>query len=613
MTDLPRPEYPRPQWRRQRWTNLNGRWLFAFDDEDVGRGEGWHSAAAADLEKGGPFDREITVPFAYQTAASGVADTAAHAVVWYARAFDAQATGRPGERLLLHVGAADYETTIWVNGQHVAAHRGGYTPIEADITSAVQGRNDVLVIRVEDRHDDIAQPRGKQYWRSPSEYVFYRGTTGIWQTVWLEPVASAAVEEAVCTPLLQDAAVDVIIAVTDAAVGGALRVTIARDGVTLVRDEVGLVDREVRRRWRLNEDISAQDAKILEYQGVATWHPGNPRLYDLTFDVYDATGARTDSVRSYFGMRSVTTLDGHVLLNGRPVYQRLVLDQGFYPDSGYTAPTDAALRGDIELAKQLGFNGARKHQKIEDPRYLYWADRLGFLVWEEMPSAYRYTAGYVRDVTREWEQVITRDRNHPCIIVWVPMNESWGVPAVARDPDARQRHHLLALYHLTKSLDATRLVISNDGWEHAVTDLCTIHDYGNEEDLRARLIDRSHAVESRPLHHPIYVEGHGHRGEPIIVSEFGGISLAGPGTWGFHTVGDGQALVECYQRFVAAVVDSPVTAGFCWTQLTDIEQEANGLLDAYRRPKADVDAIRRATLQRAVAETRTRSPQPGTA
>ncbi len=611
MTDVPRPEYPRPQWRRRRWLTLNGRWRFAFDDDDVGRRDGWHAIRAKHLADGdGPFDLDIVVPFAYQTPASGIGDPALHPVVWYARTFDANSLAGPRDRLLLHVGACDYAITIWVNGEHVAGHRGGYTPIEADITTVVQDQDNVVVIRVEDRQDDPAKPRGKQYWRPESEYVFYRGTTGIWQSVWLEPVAPAAVGDAVVVPMLEDAAVDITVTVTEPALGMTLRVTIARDDVILVRDDISVIDSEIRRRWRLTENLSARDAKVLEYQGVATWHPGNPRLYDLTLEILDETAASMDLVESYFGMRSVATQDGQVLLNGRPLFQRLVLDQGFLPDSGYTAPSDEAIQADIELAKRLGFNGARKHQKIEDPRYLYWADRLGFLVWEEMPSAYRFSTRYVQNVTAQWQEAIVRDRNHPCIIVWFPSNESWGVPAVARDPDGRQEHHLLALYHLTKALDATRLVVSNDGWEHAHTDLCTIHDYGDAATLQTRFATRDGAVTSRPLQHPIYAEGHTHRGEPIIVSEFGGIALDSPDTWGFHTVSSGEALLERYRQFVAAVVGSPVLAGFCWTQLYDIEQEANGLLDPQRRPKADIEMIRQATLQPARTEARTHIPLP---
>ncbi len=609
--DLPRPEYPRPQWRRDRWRSLNGRWRFAFDDGDIGLVSRWHELDADDLRADDcPLGGQVVVPFAPHTEASGVADRALHPVLWYSRSFDAHGLTGADERLLLHIGAADHDTTVWVNGQHVASHRGGFTPVSADITNAVRDGDNVVTVRVADDHEDLGQPRGKQYWLGPSEYVFYRGTTGIWQSVWLEPVARAAVRDAHVVPALHDASVDVTVDVTSAAVGSTLRVTISRGEAPLVLDTVLLTDTSVSRRWRLNEHLSARDAKILEFQGVATWHPGNPRLYDLTLEVLDGHGEVLDRVHSYFGMRSVSTHDGQVLLNGRPIFQRLVLDQGFFPESGYTAPSDEAIRADIELAQQLGFNGARKHQKIEDPRYLYWADRLGFLVWEEMPSAFRYSSDYVAQVTAQWQEAVVRDRNHPCIVVWVPMNESWGVPSVAFGSDVRQREHLLAMYHLTKALDATRLVVSNDGWEHALTDLCTIHDYSDPDTIRARFADRGAAVGSRPLHHPIYVEGHGYAGEPIIVSEFGGVAVDERGTWGFHTVPDGAGVLESYREFVSAVVSSPVVAGFCWTQLTDIEQEANGLLDAHRRPKAGVEEIREATQQPAQREIRTSIPLP---
>ncbi len=610
LGDLPRPEYPRPQWRRDRWRNLNGTWRFAVDDGDVGRRDAWYALDADGLEGGVPFDREIVVPFAPHTQASGLDDPALHTVVWYGRRFEATGLTEGSDRLLLHIGAADHDASVWINGISVGSHRGGYTPLTADVTDAVRPGTNVVVVRVEDDHDDLAQPRGKQYWRTRPEYVFYRGTTGIWQTVWLEAVPAAAVLDALVVPDLPDASVDVTLTLSEAAVGRDVRVTIAREDAVVVRDVVGVQDTQVRRRWRLDETLSARDAKVLEFRGIATWHPAKPRLYDLTLEVLGDDGRVLDLVRTYVGMRSVSTHDGRVLLNGRPVYQRLVLDQGFWPESGYTAPSDEAIRADIELAQQLGFNGARKHQKIEDPRYLYWADRLGFLVWEEMPSAFRFSSGYVAEVSRQWQEAVVRDRNHPCIIVWVPMNESWGVPSVAFGSDERQRHHLLAMYHLTKSLDPTRLVVSNDGWEHALTDVCTIHDYGDPDAVGERLADRATTVASRPLHHPIYLDGFVDDGQPIVVSEFGGVAFDAEDTWGFHTVPGPEALADSYRAFVSAVVSSPDVAGFCWTQLTDVEQEANGLLTADRRPKADVRALREATLQPARREHRTTIPMP---
>jgi hypothetical protein len=304
-----------------------------------------------------------------------------------------------------------------------------------------------------------------------------------------------------------------------------------------------------------------------------------------------------DVVESYFGMRKIEVRDGQVYLNDRPLYQRLVLDQGYFPDGILTAPTDDELRRDIELAKEMGFNGARKHQKVEDPRWLYWADRLGFLVWGEMANAYQYSPDYVRRISAEWQEAVRRDYNHPCIVAWVPMNESWGVREISTDP--RQVEHLLALYHLTRSLDGSRPVVSNDGWEHAVTDLCAIHDYRNA----AVLAERYRTIESSvadPERRPVYAPGYGYRGEPILITEFGGIAFAtvDPESWGYRTVSDADGLLERYGSLVFALLGSEVVQGFCYTQLTDVEQEINGLLTYDRRPKADLSRIREITTAR---------------
>src|SRR3712207_4027786 len=254
-------------------------------------------------------------------------------------------------------------------------------------------------------------------------------------------------------------------------------------------------------------------------------------------------------------MRKVETRDGEILLNDRPYYQRLVLDQGYFPEGILTAPTDDALRRDIELAKEMGFNGARKHQKVEDPRWLYWADRLGFLVWGEMANAYQYSPNYVRRITAEWQEAVRRDRNHPCIVAWVPMNESWGVPEVNTDP--RQAEHLLAMYHLTRSLDRSRPVVSNDGWEHALTDLCTIHDY-RDADTLGLLYETTESAIAEPERRPIYAPGHGYRGEPVLITEFGGIAFRSvdPESWGYRTVSDADELLEHYGSLITALLGS---------------------------------------------------------
>ena len=583
--ELPRPEYPRPQFRRPDWTNLNGEWRFAFDDEDAGLAQGWHRVSAENLRSAGsPFDRTIMVPFCYQSRLSGIGDTSFHDVVWYARTFDPS----PGEHLLLHFGAVDYRASVWVNGTQVASHEGGHTPLGADVTPVLGEGENVIVVRAEDPSRDATIPRGKQYWKEESEGIFYTRTTGIWQTVWLEPVSERHIDFLRLTPDVDAARVDVEVTVEGFEPGLSLRLVVTLRGETVVDDRVELRAPVVERSLPLLSRGAAPETPHLS-EWPALWTPEHPNLYDLGLELLDGGGQPLDVVESYFGMRKIEAKGGKVLLNNRPCYQRLVLDQGYFPDGLLTAPADDDLRRDIEFAKAMGFNGARKHQKVEDPRWLYWADRLGFLVWGEMANAYQYSPDYVRRITSEWQEAVRRDYNHPCIVAWVPMNESWGVPELASDP--AQVDHLLTLYHLTRSLDRTRLVVSNDGWEHALTDLCTIHDYGSAGDLSSRYATPESSVSARPAKRPIYAPGHGYRGEPILISEFGGIAFSGEEGWGYSTVADAVEFLERYEALMTALQQSETVRGFCYTQLTDVEQETNGLLTYEREPKVDLARI----------------------
>jgi beta-galactosidase/beta-glucuronidase len=315
------------------------------------------------------------------------------------------------------------------------------------------------------------------------------------------------------------------------------------------------------------------------------WSPDSPVLYDLTVRLVADAGRDIDQVESYFGMRTVRTRDGRFLLNGEPYIQRLVLDQGYFPGGWYTAASDADLRRDIELAKGFGFNGARKHQKVEDPRWLYWADRLGFLVWAEMPNFHEHTAQAEQRLLDELAAVIERDRDHPCVVAWVPMNESFGFRRPLQDRAVATL--LNRLYALAHRLDGTRPVVSNDGWEHALTDLCTLHDYGAAAELRDRYGTLAAALELSGRPHPPYLPGYSHRGEPIVISEFGGLALEGSGGWGYGTTASVQELVDRYRELVVALMGEGPVEGFCYTQLTDIEQECNGLLTFDRQPKVD--------------------------
>jgi len=588
---MPRPEYPRPQLRRQDWMNLNGEWSFAFDDSNIGLSRNWQNTQAVTLRSGvSPFDRRIVVPFCYQSKLSGIGETTFHDVVWYGRTFEYPPSG--DDRLLLHFGAVDYRATVWVNGEQVASHEGGHTPFFADITDALAGEagENVVVVRAEDPSRDVTIPRGKQYWKEESEGIFYSRTTGIWQTVWLEPVNRHRIANLRLTPDVDNASINLEVDVACVQLGMSLRAKVTFEGEPVVEDTVRLQGSPVERSLPLLRRGDAPETS----PGAVLWSPEDPNLYDLRLELLDEAGGMLDTVESYFGMRKIELKDGKVLLNGRPLYQRLVLDQGYFPEGILTAPTDDDLRRDVELVKEMGFNGARKHQKVEDPRWLYWADTLGLLVWGEMANAYEYSIDYVRRITAEWQEALARDYNHPCIVAWVPMNESWGVPDLAHDPG--QTEHLLSLYHLTRSLDGTRPVVSNDGWEHALTDLCTIHDYRDSDALRESYETPESAAKAMPARRPVYVSGHAYRGEPILITEFGGIAFSGDEAgWGYSTVSDAEEFLARYGSLIKALSQSKTVQGFCYTQLTDVEQEVNGLLTYDRRPKASLDSIRRLT------------------
>jgi hypothetical protein len=344
--------------------------------------------------------------------------------------------------------------------------------------------------------------------------------------------------------------------------------------------------------------IALSDPGIDDSRNELLWSPSSPTLIDVQLELLNQQDEVLDVVDSYTALREVAIQGDRLTLNGRALQLRFVLDQGYWPESGMTPVNDAAVRRDVELAKQMGFNGVRKHQKIEDPRYLYWADRLGLLVWEEMPSAYRFTVKSIERVTKQWAEVLRRDFSHPCIVAWVPFNESWGVPNL---PDnAAERHYVQALYHLTKTMDPTRPVIGNDGWESVATDIIGIHDYDEDPkrmatryesaDVRVRLFQRE-----RPGGRILTLQGHPHGDHPIILSEFGGLALRGGSTWGYSRAETPEDLERRYIELLTVIHGLQLLAGFCYTQFADTYQEANGLLYADRRPKFPLERMAEAT------------------
>lgn len=576
--------YPRPQLVRDHWLSLNGHWRFAFDDEQ-------HYATPADPIA---WTHRITVPFAPEAKASGIGDQRFHRVCWYQREFEFSAADG---RVLLHFGAVDYAARVWVNGQLVVEHEGGHTPFSADISAVLHAHGmQTLTVRVEDDPHDLAKPRGKQDWLLQPHSIWYPRTTGIWQTVWVERVASTYIQRLRWTPVFDGFEIGCeILAAGDVEEDLMVEVRIWHDGNLLADDYYKLLGQEATRK------IALSDPGIDDSRNALLWTPERPTLLDAELTLRH-NGEVLDTVRSYTALRSVAINRDRFMLNGRPYTLRLVLDQGYWEDSLMTAPSDDALRRDVELAKAMGFNGVRKHQKIEDPRYLYWADRLGLLVWEEMPSAYRFTSTAISRIVREWTEAIERDYSHPCVIVWVPFNESWGVPNLTSMQ--AHRHAVEALYHLTRTLDPTRPVIGNDGWEASATDILGIHDYDcNPARLAERyaVADRVSTLfdQRRPGGRILTLDGFPHRGQPIVLTEFGGIAYDVDGdtgqTWGYSRADSADGFLALYRRLLEVVNNTDMFSGFCYTQFTDTFQETNGLLRMDRTPKVPLDRIFAAT------------------
>lgn len=576
--------HPRPQCERAHWLSLEGDWQFAYDDE-----------ARWQCPQDVIFDRTIIVPYAPEAPASGIHDQGIHPVVWYRRAIDLPEAIAPDSAhdAILHFGAIDYVSDVWINGQHAAHHVGGHTPFRIPLSRYLSARRLEIIVRAEDDPSDMMKPRGKQDWLVEPHGIWYPRTTGIWQTVFVEQVGRSHIDRLRWTPDFARFEIRLDTRVIDPA-GLLLRVTLSLEGRELVKDVYGLKGRDTSRV------IALPDPGIDDARAAFAWSPDHPQLIDALIELVDEAGNVVDSVKSYTALRGVSTANGRFVMNGRSTILRLVLDQGYWPDGIMTA-TDEELRRDVMLAKQLGFNGVRKHQKIENPRFLYWADMLGLLVWEEMPSAYGFSAEAVARLVAEWQEAIERDASHPSIVAWVPFNESWGIPELPHSP--AQRAFQQALYHLTKALDPTRPVSGNDGWEQIATDIFAVHDYDpNGAVLDTRYRDAAAFATTlstfRSAGRALAIDGHPLAGQPVMLTEFGGIALFtnGDAGWGYSTARDAADLIERYTDLLSGVTGSTLLAGFCYTQLTDTYQEQNGLLTMNREPKADIAAIRAANL-----------------
>lgn len=585
--------YPRPQLVRARHVALDRRVGFAHDDADAGLAQHWERDDAR-------FDRTIQLPFAPESAASGIAETGYHPYVWYripVTPADLAETGyRPGLRLLLHFGAVDHEAIVFVDGQRVGEHVGGQTAFHLDITDALGAepgaREHVVVVRAADDPLDTRLPRGKQDWQEDPHAIWYHRTTGIWRTVWLEAVPPLHIDRLTWVTDVTHLQVRAHVELNRRPrTPAALRLDLSYEDLAVASVTASVSGRSV----EVVADLSTIDEAAM--RDDLLWAPQHPTLFDARLTL-EADGQEPDEIASYLGVRDVRAGRDRLLVNFEPVTLRAVLEQGFWPESGFTPPSTEAMRAEVQLVLDLGLNCARIHQKVEDPRLLYWADRLGLMLWGETAAAYNFDSRAVQLLSTEWIEIVRANASHPSIVAWVPFNESWGVLQVARD--GAQQAYVRGLTDLTRALDPTRPVISNDGWEHANSDLLTIHDYDWRHDaLRERYSPEGLAHLERTLGPAGRSLSAGERQRldvPVLLTEIGGVRYvtepSAETMWGYSSATDADDYERRIRAIIEPVKESPVVGGYCWTQLTDTLQEANGLCDEHRRPKLPVETLR---------------------
>ena len=570
---IPRPEYPRPQFVRKDWLNLNGLWEFEID---AGR-----SGLQRDMMNAEKLLQKIIVPFCPESELSGVGVKDFMAAVWYRRTVTLPEEWAR-KRVLLHFGAVDYDTKVWVNGEEAGSHFGGYTPFTFEITNLLEEGENVITVYAEDDTRSQYQATGKQAQSFRSQGCVYTRTTGVWQTVWMEAVPAAYIADVKLTPDLDNGRLFIEAKVDGGAKNMTLKAQALMDGSPAGEAEA--------------QCYGGQAIMEIKVSEARPWSPEDPFLYDLKLSLDD-----WDQVDSYFGLRSIKIDPPAVLLNGKPVFQRLVLDQGFYPDGIYTAPTDEALKNDIKISMGLGFNGARLHEKVFEPRFLYWADKLGYLVWGEYPNwgVDHSSPETLRRYLAEWMEALDRDYSHPSIVGWCPFNET---------PISQDSEMLRRVYRVTKAYDHTRPVIDTSGYVHVETDLYDVHDYDqNPETFAERyrpLAEEGEARRNNPEHDAPYL------GQPYWVSEYGGIWW-NPGQedengWGYGGV-DGRPRSEedffqRYRKLTETLLNHPRMCAFCYTQLYDIEQEVNGLYYYNRTAKFDPEKLKAINSQKAAIE-----------
>ncbi len=572
VTPIPRPEHPKPQLERSDWINLNGTWSFSFDFGRSGIERGFTRSTG--------FDREIVVPFCPESALSGIGHTDFLQSVWYHRSIEVPVEWR-GTRVLLHFGGVDFECHAYIDGRHVGGHFGGSSSFYFDITSFVAaGSSFHLVVHATDDTRSTHQGGGKQSLDYHSVGCFYTRTTGIWQTVWLEAVPFQGLHSYEQCPNIDTRQLHIRPTFFELARNLTFHATASLDGRLIAEGVMPLSNTGV-----LSLDLSHE---------FSLWSPDKPTLYDLDLRIMDREGSVRDHVRSYAGMRTLHVEGSQFFLNNEPLYLRFVLDQGYYMQGIWTAPSDDALRRDIELGIEAGFNGARLHQKVFEERFHYWADKLGYLTWAEYPSwgLSLKSDKSARNMLLEWREIVQRDKNHPSIIGWTPLNETWDIS----DKHRHRRLHVDA-YEMTKAVDPVRPVNGASGGCQVITDIYTVHNYEQDPAKLRRMLERQ---EDGSVYQTLGDKEAIYAGQPYVIDEFGGIKWIptqefqyASDSWGYGV--PPRSLEEFYERLegqVNAILSLDHVAGYCYTQLTDVEQEQNGIYNYDRSVKFDMELVR---------------------
>ncbi len=569
--------YPRPQFVRDNWINLNGQWNFIFDDENIGEKQKFYNNF--------PKSKNILVPFTYETKMSGINDQTIHENIWYQKNINIQKNSKE-ENTILHFEGSDFITKVWINGNYVGMNIGGYHRFSFDITNfLIEGDNN-FTIKVEDSLSK-SHPRGKQRYKKESWKCWYVQTTGIWKTIWLEKTPKNHIISAKNTPSFDKNNIEI-----------ELLTNISDDNNFEIETEI-FFDNEIINSMKLpieNEILNYTIDICNEFKkhNIKYWSLESPYLYDIVYKLY-CNGNLVDEVYSYFGVRKISIEKDKILLNDKELYLKMILDQGYWKDSHLTPPNEDAILEDINLVKKYGFNGIRKHQKIEDERFLYYCDINGILVWSEMANCYEFNDKSAEYFMNEWIKVVKQNYNHPSIITWVPINESWGLPNISISEN--EQNFANSLYYVTKSIDKTRPVISNDGWEHTISDIITIHDYKQDGNLLYNTYNDEEldVINNKIEHngkHKLFSQNYIYNGQPIIMSEYGGIALNSDEGWGYgKQVKNETEFIERFKDLTNAIKNTKYISGYCYTQLSDVQQEINGLVDENRKKKFSDNVI----------------------